>query len=125
MNYSLYKTDIAKEKEKKVLVTAWRRLIPLLAKEGNAMTIALIAIVLNSATVLISPFLIGKIIDWYIVSHDFHGVLVFSGILGLINIIGLFTSYTQVKKMGGIGRRVLFNLRNAIFKVTRVTSCFF
>lgn len=116
MNYSLYKTDIEKEKEKKVLTTAWRRLVPLLAKEGRSMTIALVAIILNSATILISPLLIGRIVDLYIVNHDFHGVLVYSGFLAIINIIGLFTSYTQVKKMGGIGRRVLFNLRNTIFK---------
>ena len=116
MNYSLYKTDISKEKEKKVLSTAWRRLVPLLANEGRAMAIALFAIILNSATTLIAPFLIGRIVDLYIVHKDFHGVLVYSGYLGIIYIIGLFTSYTQVKKMGGIGRRVLFNLRNTIFK---------
>ena len=116
MNYSLYKTDIEKEKDKKVLTTAWKRLVPLLAKEGREMTLALIAIVLNSIMTLISPFLIARIVDLYIVNRDFHGVLVYSGILLVIGIIGLFTAYIQVKKMGGIGRRVLFNLRNSIFK---------
>ena len=116
MNYSLYKTDIAKEKEKKVLVTAWRRLVPLLAQEGRPMMLALIAIVVNSVMTLLAPFLIARIIDKYIVNHDFHGVLVYSAWLGVTYLIGLFTSYTQVMKMGGIGRRVLFNLRNAIFK---------
>ena len=116
MNYSLYKTDIEKEKEKKVLTTAWRRLVPLLAQEGRPMTVALIAIVINSTMTLIAPFLIARIVDKYIVNHDFHGVLVYSGLLAITYINGLFTSYTQVMKMGGIGRRVLFNLRNAIFK---------
>lgn len=116
MNYSLYKTDIAKEKDKKVLSTAWKRLIPLLASEGREMTLALVAIAFNSLTILISPFLIGRIVDIYIANHDFHGVLVYSGILAAVGIVGLFTAYTQVKKMGGIGRRVLFNLRNSIFK---------
>ena len=116
MYYSLYKTDLAAEKEKKVLTTAWRRLFPLLAKEGPAMTIALVAIVLNSITILVSPFLIGRIVDLYIANHDYRGVLVYSGILAVVNIVGLFTSYIQIKKMGGVGRRVLFNLRNSIFK---------
>ena len=116
MNYSLYKTDIAKEKDKKVLSTAWMRLVPLLKSEGREMTLALVAIVLNSLAMLVSPFLIGRIVDLYIAQHDFHGVLVYSGILALVGIAGLFTAYTQVKKMGGIGRRVLFNLRNSIFK---------
>jgi ATP-binding cassette subfamily B protein len=116
MNYSLYKTDIEKEKEKKVLVTAWRRLVPLLAKEGSSMTIALIAIVFNSVTILVSPFIIGRIVDLFIVNKDFHGVLIYSGVLAVIYIVGLFTSYIQIMKMGGIGRRVLFDLRNTIFK---------
>ena len=80
------------------------------------MTLALVAIAFNSLTILISPFLIGRIVDIYIANHDFHGVLVYSGILAAVGIVGLFTAYTQVKKMGGIGRRVLFNLRNSIFK---------
>ena len=116
MNYSLYKTDIAKEKDKKVLSTAWKRLVPLLASEGREMTLALVAIAFNSLTILISPFLIGRIVDVYITNHDFHGVLMYSGILAAVGIVGLFTAYIQVKKMGGIGRRVLFNLRNSIFK---------
>ena len=32
-NYSLTKTDIEKEKQKGVLKTAWRRLVPLMAEE--------------------------------------------------------------------------------------------
>lgn len=116
MDYSLYKTDIEKEKQKKVFVTAWRRLVPLLAKEGNAMAIALTTIIINSATSLIAPFLISVIVDSYILKKSYHGVLIYSVLLFAIFVINVFTNYIQIKKMGGIGRRVLFNLRNTIFK---------
>ena len=126
INYALYKTDIEKEKDKKVLTTAWRRLVPLLAKEGPAMTIALIATVINSTANLLFPFLIGRIVDLYIVNKDFHGVVVYSIILALIGIVGMFASYTQIKQMGGVGRRVLFNLRNKIFhKLSDLPVAFF
>jgi len=126
MNYALYKTDIEKEKNKKVLVTAWRRLIPLLAKEGPAMITALCATLVNSVANLLFPFLIGLIVDSYIVHKDFHGVVVYSLVLVCISIVGMFASYTQIKKMGGVGRRVLFNLRNKIFhKLSDLPVAFF
>ena len=84
MNYSLTKTDIAKEKEKSVLLTAWRRLFPLMAEEGRAVTIAIIAILVNSAAALVVPILIAHIVDVYIVNKNFPGVLMFSGWLLVI-----------------------------------------
>ena len=125
-NYSLHKTDIAKEKEKGVLVTALERLVPLMKQEGRSVTIALIAIFVNSAATLAVPILIGHIVDVYIQSKNFHGVLVYSAILGGIYIAGLITSYLQFKVMGGVGRRLLFNLRNAIFtKLQELPLAFF
>ncbi len=126
MNYSLTKTDIEREKEKGVLATAWRRLVPLMKEEGQAVTIALIAILVNAATTLVVPLIIAHIIDVYIVSKDFHGVLVFSGLLFAVFMIGLGASYVQVKSMGGVGRRLLFNLRNKIFnKLQELPVAFF
>ena len=126
MNYSLYKTDIAKEKEKKVLTTAWRRLVPLLAKEGRVMTFALIAIIVNSIANLLFPYLIGRTVDKYFVGHNFHGVVMYSIILAIVGIVGLIANYLQVKTMGGVGRRVLFDLRNRIFqKLSDLPVAFF
>jgi ATP-binding cassette subfamily B protein len=126
MNYSLIKTDIEKEKEKGVLTTAWRRLIPLMTEEGWAVTIALVATLVNAATTLVLPIVIAHIIDVYIVTKNFHGVLVFSGLLFGIILIGLVASYIQVRAMGGVGRRLLFNLRNKIFnKLQELPVAFF
>lgn len=125
-NYYLNKTDIEKEKEKGVLATAMRRLVPLLAEEGRSVTLALIAIFVSSAATLIVPILIGRMVDVYIQSKNFHGVLAFSGVLAVVYLVGLIASYIQVKTMGGVGRRLLFNLRNKIFdKLSELPVAFF
>ncbi len=106
MNYSLIKTDVEREKEKGVLTTAWKRLVPLMAEEGKSVTIAFMAILVNATSTLVVPIIIAHIVDTYIVGKDFHGVLVFSGLLFVVFLFGLVASYVQVKTMGGLGRRL-------------------
>ena len=126
MNYSLAKTDIAKEKEKGVLATAFRRLVPLMKEEKRAVLYALAAILVTSAATLVVPLAIARIVDVYIVKKDFHGVMVFSGILLLIFLAGLASNYIQIKTMGAVGRRLLYNLRNKIFdKLQELPVAFF
>ena len=126
MNYSLSKPDSKKEKEKGVLITAWRRLLPLMAEETRAVIIAMIAILINSAAALIVPIIIAHVVDVDIVNKNFAGVLMYSGLLIIIFIAGLAANYLQVKTMGGVGRRLLFNLRNKIFnKLQELPVAFF
>ncbi len=126
MNYSLTKTDIKKEKEKGVLFTAWQRLVPLMAEERSAVTIAIIAILVSSGVTLVVPIIIAHIVDVYLVNKDFQGVLSFSKILFVVFLVGLVSNYLQVKTMGGVGRRLLFNLRNKIFnKLQELPVAFF
>jgi len=126
MNYSLSKTDQKKEKDKSVLATAWRRLVPLMAEEKLAVILAIIAILVNSATALTVPLIIARIVDVYMINKDFHGILIYSGLLSIIFIIGLAANYLQIKTMGGVGRRLLFNLRNKIFsKLQELPVAFF
>jgi ATP-binding cassette, subfamily B, bacterial len=126
MDYSLAKTDIAKEKEKGVLATAWRRLVPLMAEEGRSVAFAIAAIAVSSAAALVVPILVAHIVDTFIVGKDFGGVLAFSAILAAIFVAGLVSNYLQIKVMGGVGRRLLFNLRNKIFnKLQELPVAFF
>jgi len=126
MDYSLAKTDFEKEKKKGVLKTAWQRLVPLMAEEKKTLAISMTASLVNSATSLISPIIIAHIVDTYIAGRDFHGVLSFSGILAIISVIGLIANYLQIITMGGMGRRLLFNLRNKIFaKLQELPVAFF
>jgi ATP-binding cassette, subfamily B, bacterial len=126
MNYKLKDADAVQEREKGVLGTAVRRLLPLMKEEGGSVSIAVGAILVSSAATLLVPVIIAYIVDHYIETKDFHGVLVWSGILLGIYIIGSITSYVQVRTMGAVGRRILFNLRNAIFnKLQALPVAFF
>ena len=126
MDYSLTKTDIEKEKKKGVLATAWRRLVPLMAEEKRPVAISIIAILVSSAVSLAVPIIVAHIVDVYIVGKNFHGVLMFSGLLAIIFIAGLASNYIQIITMGGVGRRLLFNLRNKIFsKLQELPVAFF
>jgi ATP-binding cassette subfamily B protein len=125
-NYSLAKTDIEKEKKKGVLVTAWRRLVPLMAEEKRPVIIALVAILVTSAVSLVVPIIVAHIVDVYFIGKNFHGVLMFSGLLAAIFLVGLGSNYLQIITMGGVGRRLLFNLRNKIFgKLQELPVAFF
>lgn len=126
MNYSLTKTDIEKEKQKGVLKTAWHRLVPLLAEEKRSMIISIVAILINSISSLVVPIIIAYTIDVYIVEKNFHGVLLSSGVLIVIFIIDLVSRYIQIRTMGSVGRRLLFNLRGKIFtKLQELPVAFF
>lgn len=126
MDYSLTKTDSRKEKEKSVLATAWRRLVPLMAEERRSVMISISAIVVSSVVSLLVPIIIAHIVDASIVGKNFHGVLSFSLVLALIFCVGLVSNYVQIVTMGGMGRRLLFNLRNKIFsKLQELPVAFF
>jgi ATP-binding cassette subfamily B protein len=92
-----------------------RKLFAFMENERKIIFLALGAMLINAALNLLGPILIGHTIDTYIQTKQYHGVLVFSGILLGMYILALATSYLQTKMMGTVGQRMLFNLRNAVF----------
>ena len=113
MSYKLNTSEASEQKEP--IWKALARLLPLMQGEGRNVAIAFTAILISSATALISPLIIGHTVDTYIATRDYGGVFMWSGILLAVYVVGLVASYTQTRTMGGVGRRILFNLRNAIF----------
>jgi ATP-binding cassette subfamily B protein len=123
MNYNLSKPD---NSQKTSTWQAVKKMLPLLIEEKNIMIAAFIAVLINSLVNLVAPRLIAHTIDTYIIQRDYHGVLVFSGIILGLYLFGLITSYVQVRLMGGVGQRVLFRLRNQIFnKLQALPIAFF
>ena len=114
MKYNL-NADIGVSKQKKSSLAAFRKLFYLIGGERHNLIIASIAIFINSALSLLGPFLIGYTIDTYIQTKQYHGVLVFSGILLILYSVSFAVNYYQMRLMGGIGQRMLYNLRNAVF----------
>jgi ATP-binding cassette subfamily B protein len=124
MNYDLNK--FSEQQEKTSTLAALKRLLALIAHERKNLWLALIAILINSAVNLLGPLLIGRAIDKYVIPGNYHGVLVYSGILLAMYSGGLVASYLQTKLMGGVGQRMLYTLRNAIFnKLQQLPVAFF
>jgi ATP-binding cassette subfamily B protein len=87
---------------------------------------ALAAVVITSITGLLGPLIIAHTVDVDIRARNFTGVLQSAGLLFLIYLCGLGSSYFQTQRMGTVGRRVLFNLRNALFgKIQELPVAFF
>lgn len=102
------------------------KLLVILSDEKRSLILALSTILIHSSLTLIGPLMIGYTIDTYVQTRQYHGVLVFSGILLGMYVISLVTSYLQTKLMGGVGQRVLYKLRNAIFiKLQELPVAFF
>lgn len=124
MNYNL-NTDSTTQ-TKTSITTAVKKLWPLIESEKGIIIAALIAVVLNSLINLFAPRLIAHAIDTFIPAKDYHGILVYSGLILVMYLFGLGTSYAQTRLMGGVGQRVLFRLRNSIFtKLQELPVAFF
>jgi len=113
-NYTLNKGDKPSQ-EKAAIVTALKRLSPLLSDEKRIVTLAFVAMLVSSASALLGPVIIGRAVDTYIRNRDFNGVLTSAGILLIIYLFGLLANYFQTLAMGTVGRTVLFKLRNTVF----------
>lgn len=114
MKYNL--NDITNpEDQKKPTLVVLRKLLGLIREERKNLVIAFIFIFVNAGLGLMGPYLIGYTVDHYIQTKQFQGVLKFSGILLAIYLTVFVTNYLQIILMGGVGQRMLFSLRNAVF----------
>jgi len=106
MNYNLNQPS-QKTEQKASNIASLRKLISLIGEERHNLIISFLAIFMNAALSLIGPYLIGYTIDNYIQTKEYHGVLVFSGILIALFIAAFAVNYAQMRMMGGIGQRML------------------
>ena len=97
------------------VVAALARLVPLMAEERRTVGLAVLAITVSSLTSLFAPVIISRTVDIDIQNRNFAGVLQWSAILLVVFFIGLVATYFQTQRMGTVGRRVLFKLRNSLF----------
>lgn len=122
-----YKLETATgPRPKRSLRESSKKLIPLFATEKRPFSGAVVAIVLSSLATLVAPVLIIRIINTDIRLKNAHGLLIGSLMVLAIYVTGCVASYVQVITMGGVGRRVLFHLRNALFlKLQELPVAFF
>ena len=123
MNYSLNSTRSA---QKVSTLAALKSLLGLISDERKNLLLVMGVIIVNAGLNLLAPFLIGYTIDHHVQHKNYSGVLQFAGILLVIYLITLFSSYFQTRLMGGVGQRMLFKLRNAVFnKLQELPVAFF
>jgi ATP-binding cassette subfamily B protein len=122
-----YRLSIKDEQQKREpLGRAIGRLLPLMLAEKRNIAIALSAVLVTSAATLSAPYIIGQTVDHSIAHGDYAGVIRNGLLLLGIYLVALVTSYVQTRTMGGVGRRILFNLRNALFtKLQELPVAFF
>ena len=124
MNYNL--NELSGGQQKTSTLAALKKLLQLIAHEKRNLTFAIIAIVINSTLNLLGPLVIGYTIDRYVRTKQFHGVLVNGGLLLVMYLFALVSSYMQTRLMGSIGQRLLYTLRNSLFnKLLQLPVAFF
>jgi len=103
-----------------------KRFLPLVAHEKPDIIVAVAAITISSVASLLAPVLIAHTVDKYIRLKNSSGVLRFSLLLLGVYAVGIVANYIQIRKMGGVGRRMLFSVRNALFlKLQELPVAFF
>ena len=132
MNYDL--NQLAGAQQKTSIYSGLKKLLQLIAHERRNLLLALCAILVNSGLNLLGPYIVGHTLDNYVVKADEHitsaeryqGVLANCALLLGMYLITLISSYLQTRLMGGVGQRMLFTLRNAIFnKLQQLPVAFF
>jgi ATP-binding cassette subfamily B protein len=113
-------------KAKGTLKGGIQRLAPLMEGEKGNVIAAFVAITLSSSAALIAPAMIAHTIDAYIRTRQGAGLLQYSLLVLAVYAAGVTASYIQIRTMGGVGRRVLYRLRNAVFvKLQELPVAFF
>lgn len=115
MNYNLNILSEEKKKKKKFGFASLKSLVAHMVEEKKILLTAFFAMLITAILNLIGPVLIGYTVDNYVQTKQFHGVLIFSGILLGMYIVALGAGYLQTKLMGTVGQRMLFTLRNSVF----------
>lgn len=126
MNYTLNKAQEGSEQQQDSIIAALRKLWPIMAQEKGRLSLAFVAILINSGLTILAPILVGKAVDEHIVRGDYRGVALFAFYL-LFTFVGtLISGFIQTRTMGGVGQRILFRLRNNLFnKLQELPVAFF
>ena len=122
-----YKLETAKAvAAKRSLRAGIKRFVPVIVPERRYLAVAVAAMLVSSGATLIGPVIIGRAVDTYVRLKDSRGLLLSAALLLAVYVIGVVASYTQIRTMGGVGRRVLFTVRNVVFaKLQELPLAFF
>ncbi len=125
MNYNL-NTITEDTGKKKSTFKSLKALVFHMVEQKKVLLTAFIAMSITALLSLLGPIIIGHTIDNYVQTKQYHGLLIFSGLLLVMYLISLVAGYIQTKLMGTVGQRMLFTLRNSVFnKIQELPLDFF
>ncbi len=123
MNYNLIQAD---KKSNPSLGAGLKSLLTYLGEDSMKLIWALLIVLLNSAIVIVTPYLIGLATDTYIVQHDTTGLLHMIILLAILYLVAVVTSYSQMILTGQVAQKMLYRLRSTIFaKIQSLPLAFF
>jgi ATP-binding cassette subfamily B multidrug efflux pump len=93
-----------------------RRIWAYLAHSKLQLTLVLIMVIATSGLALLGPYLIGHIVDHYIIAQEYRGLSLALLILAGIFILYSVTSYLQNIWMIGIAQRTVYTMRTHLFR---------
>ncbi|MDA3896546.1 MAG: hypothetical protein PF482_10400, partial [Desulfobacteraceae bacterium] len=105
MKYNLNTPEDEKGPKKKTFQSL-KTLIWQMVEEKKLLLIAFIAMIVAAIFSLLGPVIIGHTVDNYVQTKQYHGVLVFSGILLIMYLISMVAGYLQAKLMGTVGQQM-------------------
>ncbi len=114
MNYNLNLLSKDSGKKKSTL-TALKSMLTHIVEDKKILIMAFAAMIITAVLNLLSPIIIGHTVDNYIRTKQYHGVLIFSGVLLAMYIISVVAGYIQTNLMGTFGQHMLYTLRNLLF----------
>jgi len=112
MNYKLEN----KEEEKTGFFQTIKGFNQFIIGEKKAMGWALFFVVIGSLAGILGPKVQGDALDNLLTNRDLNALLGFVALLAVIYIIGAVASYAQILITGRLGQRVLFKLRDNVFR---------
>jgi ATP-binding cassette, subfamily B, bacterial len=116
MKYTLNNSSEQAGEQKVSLLVGIKKLTPLLLGERGSLLAAFVSVLANSGLTIAAPILVGRAVDRYIVTRNYHGVIVYSAVLGVMYLGMLLSGFIQTRIMGGVGQRILFRLRGKLFE---------
>ena len=112
--------------QRQTLASAARTVAPLLTEEKQNLAVAAACVIVSTASNLLTPVLIARVIDTAMKHADYGLLLSYAGALAAVYLVALGTSYLQTLRMGTLGRNVLFKMRNRLFsQLSRLPIAFF
>ena len=91
------------------------RIWKIVDEQRGLLILVLLMVIISSALALIGPFLVGRIIDDYIVPGQFDGMLAVIGVLIGIYVVLSLSLFLQNYWMIGIAQQTIYRMRTGVF----------